>query len=172
MKTKSLKEPALSSPIEEKIAWAEAQFKACKNRLTHDARILDPLQSLKAAIEASHMEMVRTGLMDLCRVCDEKEGGSCCGAGLENRYDGWLLLINLLLGADLPKKRIDPGSCFFLGKSGCLLQARHTICINYACSKITEHIPPQKMAALREKEGTEIHCLFLLNERIKRLLRG
>ena len=172
MKPEAFKEPPpLSSTIQEKIAWAEDQFEVNNRRRFRDQDVIDLVEKLKRAIEASHAEMEKTGVSDLCRVCDEDEGGSCCGAGLENRYDGWLLLGNLLLDAPLPKIRRNPQDCFFLGGTGCLLRARHTLCINYACKRITEQISPQRMAALRAREGTEIHLLFLLIERVKGILR-
>ncbi|MBA7644220.1 hypothetical protein ES703_51962 [subsurface metagenome] len=91
-----------------------------------------------------------------------------CSMGI--KYDGWLLLINLLLDVRLPKKRHDKESCFFLGEGGCLLKARHVICVNYLCKKITDQIDPHKLNALREKEGVELDILFLLNERLKIVL--
>jgi len=57
--------------------------------------------------------MLRTGIVDLCRECEEKEGGSCCGAGLENHYSGMLLLINRLLGVALRTKGKNRRAAFF-----------------------------------------------------------
>jgi hypothetical protein len=100
-----------------------------------------------------------------------KEGGSCCGAGLENRYGAGLLLINLLLQTTLPQARYDENSCYFLGEKGCLLKARHAICVNYICSKISHELDPVLLGLLREKEGVELEAVFRLNEKIKTLLR-
>jgi len=115
--------------------------------------------------------MTAAGIVDLCSECERNEGGSCCGNGLENNYNGWLLLINLLLNVTLPKKRHDPKSCFFLGKTGCTLLARHVICVNYICKKITDRIDPQAIKALRKKEGEELNTLFLLHENVKKICR-
>jgi hypothetical protein len=114
--------------------------------------------------------MAHAGIMEFCKLCAQKDGGSCCGIGLENRYTGTLLLINLLLGHSIPTRRSDPSDCFFLGKAGCGLLARQVICINYLCKKITDQIDPQNMAPLREKEGIELGLFFHLNERIKKIL--
>ncbi|MEJ2586392.1 MAG: hypothetical protein P8165_02180 [Deltaproteobacteria bacterium] len=162
---------SLSSPIREKIAWAQACRERFGERLLEDRRVSAQLNALRAASKACAAEMTRSGVRDMCRTCEADEGGSCCGAGLEDRYDGWLLLINCLLGVDLPSRRRFEKSCFFLGENGCRLLARHVICINYVCKKITDALPPSSMHPLREKEGEEIHALFLLNETIKRLLR-
>lgn len=167
----TLKQTSLSSPIEEKIAWARHCYQKFGDDLLKEKRLIDLLAHLKAAAVASRREMALTGIVEICRRCEHEEGGSCCGAGLENRYDGWLLLINLLLGVRLPKTRLQTDSCFFLGKSGCLLMARHVICINYLCRKATDLIDPHTIMKLREKEGEEVNTLFMLHETIKTVLR-
>lgn len=168
----NIKKVTLSSPIEEKIAWAEEYYRRFRGQFLKDRSIVDLLNELKKAVHASHSEMTGAGIDKICRECEQDEGGSCCGAGLENRYDWELLLINLLLDVNLPPKRHDPEGCYFLGKTGCLLQARHVICINYVCKKITDLIDPRKLNTLREKEGEELNTLFLLHERIKKMRAG
>ena len=166
-----LKQTSLSSPIEEKIAWAQHCYQEFGNDLLKEKKLVDLLANLKAAVLASRREMALTGIVEVCRRCELEEGGSCCGAGLENRYDGWLLLINLLLGVKLPETRQQTDSCFLLGKSGCLLMARHVICINYLCKKITDLIDPHTIMDQREKESEEVNTLFMLHESIKTVLR-
>lgn len=166
-----LKQTSLSSPIEAKIAWAQHCYQEFRDDLLKEKKLVDLLAHLKAAVVVSRREMALTGIEEVCRRCDQEEGGSCCGAGLENRYDGWLLLINLLLGVKLPKTRQQTDSCFLLGKSGCFLMARHVICINYLCKKITNLFEPRTIMALREKESEEVNTLFMLHESIKTVLR-
>jgi hypothetical protein len=160
-----------NQPVHERIAWAEA----CSRRFGHlflkEKQIVDLLREFEAAAMVSKQKMDEIGIVALCRECDQEEGGSCCGKGLENRYDTWLLLINKLLAVDFPQERQQEGGCFFLGESGCLLKARHVICINYVCKKITNNIHPTLINDLREVEGTEINALFMLNERIKGTFR-
>jgi len=160
----------LSSPIEEKIAWARICRKHFGSILLENHEIAGLLDRLKAAADASRLKMIETGVAEVCRRCDQEEGGSCCGAGIENRYDGWLLLINLLLGVVLPSERMRPDACFFWGEQGCLLTARHILCINYLCKNVTDRIDSNRIAALREEEGAEVNALFLLHERIKTVL--
>lgn len=136
-----------------------------------DPAVADLLTRLRKAVADSRQAMVAAGIADECRQCERYEGGSCCGADLENRYTGTLLLINLLLGIELPSKRTAPSNCHFLGHAGCRLLARQVICINYLCRKITDRIDPEPIARLREAEGREVELLFLLNERIKQFLR-
>jgi hypothetical protein len=164
-------EISLESPIDAKIAWAETRHREVMDELLRDREIAELLDELRGAIHASHKEMAEAGVENECRNCEERDGGPCCGAGLENRYDAPLLLINLLLGVKLPREVYDPSSCFFLGAQGCLLLARHVICVNYLCKKITDHIDAEKIAALREKEGVELERLFHLHERIKKKMR-
>ncbi|MGD2127474.1 MAG: hypothetical protein PVG99_15455 [Desulfobacteraceae bacterium] len=165
-----LRETPLDSPIEEKIVWAEDCFRQIQDSLLRDKEVAELLKNLRAAIHNSREKLAQTGILDECKDCEEREGGSCCGAGIENRYSGTLLLINLLMGASLPTRRYDPSSCFFLGDQGCQLLARHVICVNYICEKISDHIDKRKIAVLREKEGIELELLFLLNERIRKVL--
>jgi len=161
----------ISRSIEEKIAWAETCYQEIGGLFLRDENSVILLNRLEKAVRASRTEMALAGVEDECRACEEREGGSCCGAGLENKYDATLLFINLLLGIQLPKQRSDPSSCLFLGPDGCLLIARQVICVNYLCKKIENHINPSKITVLREKEGVELECLFILHECIKKELR-
>jgi hypothetical protein len=162
---------SLSSPIEEKIAWARSHYERFGEAFLRERGIANLLENLRGAVAASRREMADTGIVEICRRCDREEGGSCCGAGIENRYDVWLLLINLLLGVHLPEERRQPDACFLSGESGCLLVARHIICINYLCKNVTDQIDPCTITALREKEGIEVNVLFILHERIKTVLK-
>ena len=162
---------SLSSPIEEKIAWARRCYRKFGAALLEDREIAHGLDRLRGTIAASQKEMARAGVVGICRRCDQEEGGSCCGAGIENRYDACLLLINLLLGVHLPDERYAPDACFLSGPNGCLLQARHTLCINYLCRKVTDQMDPNSLRVLREKEGEEVTALFVLEERLKTVLK-
>ena len=154
-------------PFRERVNNARDIYGEFGGRLLENPKLVRLLGQLKEATLASREEMGQTGIGEICRRCEQLEGGSCCGAGLENRYDGWLLLINLLLGVEIPFKRYDAESCFLLGENGCLLVSRHVICINYLCGKITRRIPPGPLKPLREKEGKELEILFLLNETLR-----
>ena len=158
-------------PVKERIAWAEFCFQTSGDLFLKEKKIFGLLREFRAAAEASKRKMNEIGVVALCRECDQEEGGSCCGKGLEDRYDAWLLLINKLLAVDFPRERHQADGCFFLGKRGCLLKARHVICINYMCKKITNNVQPSLINDLREAEGTEINVLFMLNEGIKGLFR-
>jgi hypothetical protein len=163
-----LREPSLEAPVEQKIRWAIDFLNRWKQDLLRDEKLAEGLGTLKRAIHRSRENMARIGIVDLCKACEEHEGGSCCGAGIEMHFSATLLLLNLLLDVKLPRSRNDPSSCFFLAENGCHLLARHVLCVNFLCHKIASRIPPEKIAGLREEEGTELELLFLLHERIKK----
>lgn len=165
-------EPSLDAPVDAKIDWAEDCFEREGLRLLEDQDLAELLRTLNYAVHRSREIMSRTGIADLCSECEEKEGGSCCGAGLEKNFSATLLLINRLLGVPLPPDRKEPSSCFFLSSTGCTLVARHVLCINYVCNKITSRIAPDQLAALREAEGEEVLLLFQVNEKVRSSLRG
>lgn len=164
-------EITINSTILDRIEWAEQCYDVLGSQFIGDEKIRNLLTLYKNAIMSSSREMVKTGLVEKCRDCEERDGGSCCGKGLENHYSGVMLLINLLLGRKLGKERYDAKGCLFLGENGCNLLARNVICVNYLCSKITSVIKPKQLAPLREKEGTELDLLFNLNERIKEYIK-
>jgi hypothetical protein len=114
--------------------------------------------------------MAEVGIVAECRRCEEEEGGSCCGSGIENRYDLELLLINLLLGASLAEHADRAKSCRFLGERGCTLVARHVLCVNYLCARLRETLSPGQLSLLQDSSGEELETEFFLHEAIKRFL--
>lgn len=163
--------PRLSpeAPIQEKLAWAKVWWEKTGEQILASEEIARMGSLLKAAIERSRRTMTESGILEACRHC-ERNGGSCCGAGLENHYTDLLLLINLLLGVELPTERLDSRSCLFWGGEGCRLLARHVLCINYLCHGITSRIDPSRITELRAHEGNEIDLLFRLNEQFHKIL--
>jgi len=165
-------QPSLETPVEQRIAWAVDFLNRRKQDLLRDEELTEGLVALNGAIRRSREKMARIGIVDLCRACEENEGGSCCGSGIEKRYSAGMLLLNLLLNAKIPQSRRHPSSCFFLTGNGCGLVARHVLCVNFLCHEITSRIPPEKIAELREEEGIELELIFLLHERIRKKAEG
>ena len=157
--------------IDYKIALAHHLQANFGQVLLQDREIRDRLLQLDQNIGATWKEMVSIGVVRECSDCAAKEG-SCCGAGMENSYDEILLLINLLLGKILPSQAYDTNSCYFLGENGCLLRAREVICVNYLCQRIWRSIQKEKLIHLQKITGEELRSLFLLEEYIKKRLRG
>lgn len=161
--------PAVVS-IEEKVRLAEELFSANGPALKEDPRILELIEDLARKIEASQKAMIDFGIVGACRHCDEEEGGSCCGAGIENRYGHVLLLANLLMGASLSHERLVPNGCFFLGKYGCSLKVRHVLCVNFLCTKIENMLSLEDLIKLQHTTGDELDTVFVLHETIKKCI--
>lgn len=157
--------------IRDKISWAEDRFDRYRIRLLNDPVVAGLLDQIRSAVSAADEIRAAAGIVRMCAECETREGGSCCGVGLEDKYDARLLLINLLLGVDLPRRREDPYSCWFLSRRGCLLGARHVICVNYICEKIEKGVEAGRMREIREKEGAELAGIFRLHQRVTGLLQ-
>ena len=169
---KSRENKSTSSAIEEKIEQAHKLLEACGGSLVEDPSILALLRRLRDCIENTNQSMLTLGVVAECKNCEEKEGGSCCGAGIENKYDIVLLLINLLLGGSLQNHEPVGNSCFFLGKNGCKLTARHVLCVNYICDKLQKKLTREELIALQTCAGEELNTQFFLHEAIKKRLRA
>jgi hypothetical protein len=156
--------------IEEKIKEAQALYDFSKSSLQNDAHIRRLLETLDQKVEASREAMRALGVTDACRQCEEEEGGSCCGVGIENHYTSLFLLINLLLGITLPDERTFPDSCYFLGSRGCYLKARDVLCVNYLCTKIQRWMPHAKIIDLQHIIGEELDTGLALYEAIKKVI--
>ena len=133
--------------------------------------VRDLFEDAQKAVKLSRERYHELGVDDICRRCDREDGGSCCGRGIENYFDTALVIANLLAGVSLPEERHDPRSCYFLGKNGCTLVFKHTICVNYLCHKIHETLSPSEIIELQDASGLEIELTFLLHERILNYLR-
>ncbi len=155
--------------IEEKIRWAKSLYEDCGGTLLSDSGLVRRLEEYRRAAQETWDVMRQIGVTAECTECAVNDGGSCCGAGIENRFDTALLLINLLLGASLPDRRQEPGGCWFLGEQGCTIPARHVICINYICRRLEQKIPPQGLKMLHGKIAREADVAFVAEEYLKSL---
>jgi len=154
--------------IQEKIRAARDLLERWGTAWREDRRVRDLLASLEVQSEASRRAMQEAGVPFLCRQCDEQEGGSCCGEGIEDRYDPLLLALNLLLGVALPEERRCEKGCFFLEKKGCCLQVREVLCVNYLCRKIQEALPLEALIRVQRITGDEMETVFRLAEALKK----
>jgi len=161
-----------STDIQKKIEQAHKLLETCGGLLVEDPSISALLQKLRDCIDNTNQSMLTLGVVAECKNCEEKEGGSCCGSGIENKYDAVLLLINLLLGGSLQNHEPLGNSCFFLGKKGCKLTARHVLCVNYICDKLQKKLTREELIALQTCAGEELNTQFFLHEAIKKRLRA
>jgi len=160
----------MGQEIIKRIEHANKLYDQYAKTIFNDEIARKTIADLEQIIEKRRLHMFLCGITELCKKCDVEEGGSCCGKGIEERYDEWLLLINLLLGCSLPRQRYEANSCFFLGKKGCLLKALHVICINYLCRNIEENVSRNELLQLRDMEGDMIVAIFGLHEYLKKSL--
>ncbi len=158
-------------PIQDKISCAKGLFEAHGKDLLSHREIKTLLGRYAKAIEETWAVMRDTGVVDVCTQCAIEDGGSCCGNGIEDKFDVALLLINLLLGEHLPEAPWDDSGCWFLGPKGCTIKARHTICVNYLCKRLTETLPRENIHKLQAAIVAETDLGFLLEERIKGYLK-
>jgi hypothetical protein len=124
------------------------------------------------AVRESWQVMDVHGVVAQCTDCAVKDGGSCCGRGIEDKFDSVLLIINLLMGVELPSERTDSTGCWFLGERGCLLTARHVICINYMCKRLYKALDTEDIHAVQQAMGRETDLIFMLEQCIKVWLQG
>ena len=161
-----------SPTIQEKIEQAQDLFETCGDSLRQNPSIRTLLNKLQECIENTKDSMLKLGVVAECKHCEEQEGGSCCGTGIENKYDVELLLVNLLLEASLRNQQPNQNSCYFLGEKGCKLTARHVLCVNYMCQKLQKKLAKKQLISLQTCAGEELDTLFILHEAIKKRLRA
>ncbi len=157
--------------IQQKIEQARALFTAWGSQLLAEPRVVDLVKLFERRADNTRESIRDFGVVAICRECEEKRGGSCCGAGIENKYTDVLLLVNLLLGNELPRSRQKPDSCYFLGGQGCMLKARHALCTNYLCFRIEQCMCHERFIKLQHTGGEEIDTLFMLCEEVRKVLR-
>ncbi|MGB6281562.1 MAG: hypothetical protein WBF55_20070 [Syntrophobacteria bacterium] len=160
-----------SPTIQEKIEQAHNLFETFGDSLRQNPSIRTLLRKLRDCIKNTNQSMVTLGVVAECKNCEEREGGSCCGSGIENKYDVELLLVNLLLEASLRDQQPSQNSCYFLGEKGCKLTARHVLCVNYICQKLQKKLAREQLISLQTCAGEELDTLFILHEAIKKKIR-
>ncbi|MBW1670391.1 MAG: hypothetical protein JRF20_07620 [Deltaproteobacteria bacterium] len=159
-------------PILEKIRCAERLFNVYGRELLSDKAIMSLLEIYRQTIQQSWIQMKSTGVIAECTDCAANDGGSCCGKGVEDHFDVALLLINLLMGCRFPSEPWDETGCWFLGKRGCGISARHVICVNYICKRLYSKLEKSGLRLLQEKIVLETDAGFALEESIKKWLRN
>jgi hypothetical protein len=115
--------------------------------------------------------MADLGVVAACKHCDEAEGKSCCGRGFENKFDHYLLLMNLLLGVSLPEHHMRPEDCYFLTRTGCCLKVRLFLCVDFLCPTILSRLSHEALIRLQTVSGKELTAAFLAYDAIKRVIR-
>ena len=147
------------------------QLMTWSDQLKREPHIHQLIEKLEGCLENSREAMLELGIVETCKHCDEEEGGSCCGAGLENKFDTILLLMNLLLGVSLPERHHRPDSCYLLTDKGCRLKVRLVLCVDFLCPKILNTLSRGDLMRLQQVSGDELTTGFMLYDAIKKFLR-
>ena len=158
--------------IEDKIKMARHMYDSWSEQLKREPHIHQLIEKLEGCLENSREAMLELGIVETCKHCDEEEGGSCCGAGLENKFDTFLLLMNLLLGVSLPEGHRRPDSCYLLTDKGCMLKVRLVLCVDFLCPKIMSALSHDKVIRLQNISGDELLTGFKLYDALKRFMRN
>ncbi len=158
------------SSIQHKIELARNLYAVWGDALRRDPSIRDLIGRLDRSIKRSREAMLSLGVVEACKRCDEEEGGSCCGAGLENKFDRFLLLMNLLLGVSLPEYHCRLDSCYLLTPQGCMLKVRLILCVDFLCPKILGALTRDQLIKLQQISGDELVIGFMLYDAIKKKL--
>ncbi len=163
------KDKVVVSPVFERIALAQGYFERWGAALGDEPSVAGRLRTLEQKVAATQRAMRELGVSSACRYCEEEGGGSCCGEGIETKYSTSLILLNLILGVSLPGRRTVENGCFFLGPKGCVLIARHVLCVNYLCTRIVGQLEPEAHCRLQTIAGDELDATFLLHETIVKI---
>jgi hypothetical protein len=158
--------------IEDKIKTARQMNDSWSDQLKREPHIHQLIGKLEGCLENSRAAMLELGIVETCKHCDEEEGGSCCGAGLENKFDTFLLLMNLLLDVSLPERHRRPDSCYLLSDDGCVLRVRLVLCVDFLCPKILNTVSQGDLIGLQQVSGDELTTGFMLYDAIKKFLRN
>jgi len=160
----TLMEPSV---IVREIHRGKALFTRYGDTLRKEEKVVGLLDKYRQAIEGTRTSMSRMGITEACTACAVAKG-SCCFAGVEGWYDPILLLMNLLLGVEVPTHGEIEGTCLFVGQHGCKLLARHSFCVNYLCPSLKSLLGESSVNRFLMEAGEEIHWGWEL----ERLLRN
>ncbi len=157
--------------ITDKIQKALNLFHEYSGVLVQHPVLADLMEAYQKAIQESWDLMNKLRIPATCHYCATQiPGGGCCGKGVDDWYDEYLLLINLLMGVTLPSERTLDDSCIFLGTEGCMLAARYHFCVNYLCRRITADITSHEEDRLKRTYGHELHLSWLIEKELRRVI--
>lgn len=157
--------------IEQRIGRAKEFFARYGRQLTAEDIFQNLVAAYKTAIENSWRLMRECGVTACCSACAARDPAGCCGNGVEEWYDEWLLIINLMLGCPIDRPRRIQQGCLFVGPRGCELLARHQFCLNFLCPTIVDSIEPARVRMLQSMSGAELSAGWQLEQQLRRWVR-
>ncbi|MEZ0328441.1 MAG: hypothetical protein ABWK15_02540 [Dissulfuribacterales bacterium] len=156
--------------LELKLFWANRLYEMSGRVILQVPAMASLMAAYDDAIARTWIAMRSLDVVSHCTDCALNDGGSCCGKGIEDHFDVPLLLINRLMGVTLPAQRWNEHGCWFLGPQGCLIKARHTLCVNYICKRLQSALSHAAVIALSQATVDETDAGFRLEEAIKKWL--
>jgi len=158
--------------IHKEIEKATDLFKKYKRALLEDPHMVSLIIQYKESIQKSHLTMKEIGVIEACSSCARVKTSGCCFSGVEDWYDCYLLLINLLLGRELPVKTDFSESCLFVGENGCKLMARHSFCVNFLCPDLLEGFASAQRKNLSTAVGAELQAGWELENALRNWMKS
>lgn len=159
-----------SMPPVETVAAAKRLHERMGKALLEEPALRLALGKYRVAIRRTGDSMQTCGVVAACAACAVHGPGSCCFQDIQHCYDPVHILINLLLGCEVPDRAEKLEECFFLGKAGCLLAARHAFCLNYLCPSLQESLDPDVRMRLLSTVGEELDRGWKLELIIRRFI--
>lgn len=157
--------------IEEEIDRAKRLYAHYGEALTKQNGLGALFDRYRNAIRKTQEVMSQLRVVEICSACACERSGSCCFQGVEEWYDHVLLLMNLVLGRQMPEFREVPGGCLFVGSRGCKLIARHSFCVNYLCPTLKDLIKTPHMGTLLSVSGDELFHGWELERTVRKWLQ-
>ena len=124
----------------------------------------------QAAIDACLAAYQANDISEYCRRCGEEDHLACCFLGAEKWYGHRLLMLNMMLGAQIPEERELEGECFFMGTKGCKLMARCGICLNFFCPSLVAVLGQPQVNKLLKLVGRELWVSMEAEQRLANLI--
>lgn len=144
------------------IAQAKRVFADLGGQILARPELADLLAKFRRQIEDTNRLFGEMDVAADCAACCDREKGPCCFDGAQGWYDLRLLLINLLLGVEVPDRPELVDDCWFNSPNGCKLLAKDSICLNFFCPDIQARLSDAELLALRQQVGRELlACLDL-----------
>jgi hypothetical protein len=157
--------------IQEEIHRAKRLYAHYGEALTNHEGLGALFDMYREAVRRTENVMKQLNVVEACSACACEGSGSCCFQGVEEWYDHVLLLMNLVLGRQMPEFREVPGGCLFVGSRGCKLIARHSFCVNYLCPTLKDSTKKPSLERLLSVSGDELSQGWELEKSIRAWLK-
>ena len=158
--------------IQQEIEKATYLYKRYGKNLLGDPDIVFLISRYKESIHKSYLTMKEFGVIETCSCCARVKTSGCCFSGVEDWYDAYLLLINLLLGRAIPRRTDFPESCLFVGEQGCKLMARHSFCVNFLCPDLLKGFISGERQMLSKAVGIELQSGWELEKALRKRIKS